>query len=81
MRTLIIGPEAHEVTAKQWSAEAIETALAAQGIALSPGRAERLARTLEGFLGPSMADPLRAALELDCDPAGFVLVQERLRAR
>jgi hypothetical protein len=67
--------------AKQWGAEAIETALAAQGIALAPGRAARLARALEGFLGPSMADPLRGALELECDPAGFALVQERLRAR
>ena len=69
------------MTAKQWSAEAIETALVAQGIALSPGRAERLARTLEDFLGPSMADPLRAALELETDPTAFMLIQERLRAR
>jgi hypothetical protein len=67
--------------AKSWGAEAIQTALAAQGIDLAPGRAERLARALEGFLGPSMADPLRGALELECDPAGFALVQERLRAR
>jgi hypothetical protein len=81
MQTLIIGPEAREVTAKQWSAEGIETTLAAQGIALAPGRAARLARALEGFLGPSMADPLRGALELECDPAGFALMQERLRAR
>lgn len=67
--------------AKSWGAEAIQTALAAQGIDLAPGRAERLARALEGFLGPSMADPLRGALELECDPAGFALAQERLRAR
>jgi hypothetical protein len=67
--------------AKSWGAEAIETALTAQGIALSPGRAERLARAVEGFLGPSMADPMRGALELERDPAGFALVQERLRAR
>ena len=67
--------------AKSWGAEAIQTALAAQGIELAPGRAARLARALEGFLGPSMADPLRGTLELECDPAGFALVQERLRAR
>jgi hypothetical protein len=67
--------------AKSWGAEAIETALTAQGIDLAPGRAERLARAVEGFLGPSMADPMRGALELECDPAGFALVQERLRAR
>ena len=66
---------------KSWGAEAIETALAAQGIALAPGRAERLARTVEGFLGPSLADPLRSALEFECDPAGFALVQERLRTK
>jgi hypothetical protein len=67
--------------AKPWGAETIETALAAQGIALSPGRAERLARAVEGFLGPSMADRLRGALELEGDPPGFVLTLERLRAR
>ena len=67
--------------AKQWTGEAVETALAAQGISLAPGRAERLARALEGFLGPSMADPLRDALELESDPAGFVPAQERCRAR
>ena len=66
---------------KSWGAEAIETALAAQGIDLAPGRAARLARTLEGFLDPSMADPLRGALELEHDPAGFALAQERLRGR
>jgi hypothetical protein len=67
--------------AKSWGAEAIQTALAAQGIDLAPGRAERLARALEGFLPLSMADPLRGALELESDPAGFALAQERLRAR
>jgi hypothetical protein len=66
---------------KSWGAEAIETALAAQGIALAPGRAARLGRTVEEFLGPSMADPQRGALELEHDPAGFALVQERLRTR
>ena len=67
--------------AKQWGGDAIETALAAQGIRLAPGRAERVARGLQAFLGPSMADPLRDALELDSDPTGFVLAQERCRAR
>src|SRR5918992_1422841 len=55
----------HRTTvAKSWGAEAIQTALAAQGIELAPGRAARLARALEGFLGPSMADPLRGPREL-----------------
>lgn len=67
--------------AKSWGAETIQTALAAQGIELAPGRAARLARTVEGFLGPSMADPLRGAIEFEADPTGFVLMQERLRAR
>jgi hypothetical protein len=54
-------------------AETIETTLAVQGIGLAPGRAARLARALEAFLGPSMADPLRGTLELEADPTGFVL--------
>ena len=60
------------MTAKQWSASGVEEALAAQGIALAPGRAERLARALQGLLEASAGDPLRAALEFDADPSGFL---------
>ena len=66
--------------AKQWSGEAIETVLAAQGIRLAPGRAERVARGLQAFLGPSMADPLREALELDAVPPCYARAQERCKA-
>jgi hypothetical protein len=65
--------------AKQWSAEAIEAALAAQGIALAPGRAEKLARAQQLLLDASAVDPLRAAIEFDAEPAGFVLALERCR--
>jgi hypothetical protein len=58
--------------AKQWSGEAVEAALAGQGIALAPGRGERLARALQSLLDAAAADPLRAALGFDAEPAGFV---------
>jgi hypothetical protein len=63
--------------AKQWSGEAIEAAFAAQGIALAPGRAEKLARGQQSLLDASAADPLRAALEFDAEPAGFVFAMRR----
>jgi len=63
--------------AKQWSGAAIEDALAAQGIALAPGRAERIARAQEGLLGASAADPLLATLEFQADPSGFLLALRR----
>jgi hypothetical protein len=66
-------------TAKQWSGEAIEAALAAQGIALAPGRAERLARGQQALLDAAAGDPLRAALELDADPPGFLLAMQKCK--
>ena len=66
---------------KQWSAEAIEAAVAAQGVALGPGRGERLARGQQSLLDAGSADPLRASLELDTDPPGFVLALGRWTAR
>ena len=57
--------------AKQWSGEAIEAALAAQGIALAPGRGERLARAQQALLDAAAADPLRAALGFEAEPPGF----------
>lgn len=65
--------------AKQWSAEAIEAALAAQGIALASGRAEKLARGQQLLLEASAADPLRAALEFDAEPAGFAFAMRRCK--
>jgi hypothetical protein len=67
------------VTAKQWSAEAVEMVLAAQGIALAPGRAERLARAYQGLLEASAADPLLAGLEFDATPTGFLLAMQKCR--
>jgi hypothetical protein len=68
-------------TAKQWSAEAIEAALGAQGIALAPGRGERLARGQQALLDAGAADPLRAALDFDADPPGFLLAIGRCKAK
>jgi hypothetical protein len=66
-------------TQKQWSAEAIETALAAQGIALAPGRAERVARAQQALLEAAAADPLRAALAFDANPALYPSALDRCR--
>jgi hypothetical protein len=65
--------------AKPWSSEAIEAALAAQGIALAPGRGERLARALQSLLDASAADPLRAALPFDAEPAEFPFAMRRCK--
>ena len=66
--------------AKQWSGEAIEAALAAQGIALAQGRGERLARAQQALLDAAAADPLRAALGFEAEPAGFVFALARCKA-
>jgi hypothetical protein len=65
--------------AKRWSAEALAAALEAQGIALAPGRAERLARAQQALFDASAADPLRAALEFAADPPGFLLALARCK--
>ena len=65
--------------AKQWSGTAIEAALAAQGIALAPGRAERLARAWQALLEASAADPLLAGLEFDAVPTGFSADMQKCR--
>lgn len=67
------------MTAKQWSAEAVETLLDAQGIALAPGRAERLARACQALLEASAGDPQRASLEFDATPTGFLLAMQKCR--
>ncbi len=67
--------------AKQWSGEAIEAALAAQGIQLAPGRGERLARGQQALLDASASDPLRESLAFDTDPPGFLLAIRRCKTR
>lgn len=66
-------------TAKRWSGETIEAALAAQGIALAAGRAERLARGVQALLEASAADPLRVQLEFDTEPTGFAFAMRRCK--
>lgn len=60
---------------KQWSSEAVEAVLALQGIALAPGRAERLAAGLNA--GANAVDPLRDTLALEVDPTSYLLCLER----
>jgi len=68
-------------TAKQWSGEAVETALAIQGIGLAPGRAEKIAPGVEALLDAAAKDPLRAALAFEADPAEYALAVERCKAK
>ena len=65
---------------KQWNAEAIEAALAAQGIALASGRAQRLARALQSLLDASAADALRADLDFNVEPGGFAFAMKRCKS-
>lgn len=55
----------------------IASALAMQGIALAPGRAERLARAQQALLGASAADALLATLDFHADPTTYLLVIAR----
>lgn len=64
---------------KQWNAEVVETLLAAQGMALAPGRAERLARGYQGLLEASAADPLLAKLAFDDLASGFLPAMQKCR--
>ena len=59
-----------------WNPEAVAAVLALQGIRLGPGRAEKIAAALNAA---RIADPLRDALELEADPTGYVLAQERCK--
>ena len=61
------------------TAGAVEAALAAQGIALAPGRAERIARAQEALLATIGADPLRPGLEFDDDPVGYLLALQQCK--
>jgi hypothetical protein len=53
--------------------------LAAQGIALAPGRAERIARAQQALLDASAADRVRAGLGFDADPAGFLIALQKCK--
>jgi hypothetical protein len=66
-------------TARHWSAEAVQAAAAAQGIALAPGRAERIARAQQALLDAAAADPVREMLVFDDDPAGFSLALQKCK--
>lgn len=59
------------------NAAAIESALAAQGIALAPGRADKMVTPLAGAIAPALADPLHAGLGFDHDPVGHALAVAR----
>jgi hypothetical protein len=61
---------------KPLSPEAIEALLAAQGIALAPGRAERLA---PGVNALNVDDPLRATLPFEVDPTSYTLALGKLK--
>lgn len=69
------------MTVKWLRADAIEAMLAEQGIALAPGRGERLARALEASIAPSIEEAARGGLELEGEPCGFARALERCKAR
>ena len=54
---------------KHWTPEAVETALAAQGLRLAPGRAAKIAAGLNA--SADRADPLLGALEFETDPTAY----------
>ena len=56
--------------------ETIESLLAAQGIELAPGRAERLA---PGVNALNVDDPLRATLPFEVDPTTYTLTLVRVK--
>jgi hypothetical protein len=56
--------------------ETIENLLAAQGVPLASGRAERLA---PGVNALNATDPLREQLPFDVDPTTYALARERAR--
>ncbi len=66
----------YHTVVKASSAGTIEALLAAQGIPLAPGRAERLA---PGVNAQNVDDPLRATIPFEVDPTTFALVQDRLK--
>jgi hypothetical protein len=69
------------MTVKWFGADAVEAMLAAQGVAVAPGRGARLARGLEASIGPSIEEAARGGLELEGEPCGFALALERCKTR
>jgi len=61
-----------------WNPEAVQAALASQGIRLAPGRAAKIAAALNAAAG---ADPLRDALEFEVDPTTYARILARLQAK
>jgi hypothetical protein len=61
---------------KPLTSETIEALLAAQGVPLAPGRAERLA---PGVNALNVADPLRDKLPFEVDPTTYLLARERAK--
>jgi hypothetical protein len=59
---------------KPLSPEVVEATLAAQGVPLAPGRAERLA---PGVNALAVADPLRPALPFEVDATTYLLALSR----
>jgi hypothetical protein len=59
---------------KPLSPGSIEELLAAQGIELAPGRAERLA---PGVNAQNVDDPLRAELPFEVDPTTYLIQRDR----
>jgi|tagenome__1003787_1003787.scaffolds.fasta_scaffold20652378_2 hypothetical protein len=62
--------------AKPLSAEAIEALLAAQGISLAAGRAERL---LPGVNALNVDDPLRSRVPFEVDPTSYPIQSGKLK--
>ncbi len=62
----------------EWTSEAIETVLAAQGIRLAEGRAARLAR---GVNAMQAEDPLRQALPFETDPTTYAQAVDRCKPK
>ena len=61
---------------KNLTSETIENLFGAQGVALAPGRAERLAPVVNGL---NVADPLREKLPFEVDPTTYLLAQDRMK--
>ena len=62
--------------AKLWNSDAIEAMLAAQGIRLAPGRAEKIAAALNAATASGSLP-----LEFESDPTGYALALERCKAK
>jgi len=62
-----------------WNPEAVEAALASQGIRLAPGRAAKIAAALNA--SADLADPLLGSLAFETDPTAYALALSRCSAK